>query len=124
MPQTKLDEMDKVRKELKLLRQLYGLYENVDATVEGYNDILWVDVLANIDTMTSQVNEKRATGAGRGGGANRRARGQRGGPRRHLMGRCSGEYRHNDLSGERVPAAVQEYAQGAVAVCTDACGAL
>jgi dynein heavy chain len=55
MPQTDLDEMTKTRKELKLLRQLYGLYENVDNAVIDYNDILWTDVLTNIDTMTNQV---------------------------------------------------------------------
>lgn len=47
MQETHLDEMTKTRKELKLLKQLYGLYENVDNTVLEYNDILWVDVLAD-----------------------------------------------------------------------------
>jgi len=57
MPATNLEEMTKTRKELKLLRQLYGLYENVENTVQGYNEILWTEVLANIDTMTNQVND-------------------------------------------------------------------
>lgn len=57
MPVTDLDEMTKTRKELKLLKQLYGLYENVEIAVTDYNDILWTDVLNNIDTMTNQVAE-------------------------------------------------------------------
>ena len=57
MPTTNLDGMARTRKELKLLRQLYGLYENVDNAMTDYNEILWVDVVQNIDTMTNQVNE-------------------------------------------------------------------
>jgi len=57
MPQTNLDEITKTRKELKLLKQLYGLYETVDNTVSEYNDIMWIDVLANVDEMTNTVNE-------------------------------------------------------------------
>jgi len=57
MPQTNLNEMTKTRKELKLQRQLFGLYEAVEKTVEGYNDIMWTDVVANIEAMTNTVNE-------------------------------------------------------------------
>ena len=57
MPETNLDEMTKTRKELKLMKQLYGLYEAVDVRVNDYNDILWVDVLASVEDMTNQVNE-------------------------------------------------------------------
>eukprot|EP00658_Telonema_sp_P-2_P071950 TRINITY_DN61143_c0_g1_i1.p1 TRINITY_DN61143_c0_g1~~TRINITY_DN61143_c0_g1_i1.p1 ORF type:complete len:552 (-),score=211.72 TRINITY_DN61143_c0_g1_i1:10-1665(-) len=57
MPQTQLDAMEKTGKEIKLLKQLYGLYQNVDNTVAEYNDILWIDVVSNIESMTTQVNE-------------------------------------------------------------------
>ncbi len=57
MPVTNLDPMTKTRKELKLLKQLYGLYETVDETMSNYNEILWVDVLGSVDEMTSTVNE-------------------------------------------------------------------
>jgi len=56
MPQTTLDEMTKTKKELKLLRQLYGLYDSVQHTMEGYNEIMWVDVLQNIDSITGEVD--------------------------------------------------------------------
>jgi dynein heavy chain len=57
MPTTNMDEMTATRKELKLLRQLYGLYETVDNAVTDYNEILWVDVVTNIESMTNQVSE-------------------------------------------------------------------
>jgi dynein heavy chain len=57
MPQTQMDAMSKTGKEIKLLKQLYGLYQNVDNTVAEYNEILWIDVVSNIDSMTTQVNE-------------------------------------------------------------------
>lgn len=57
MPLTELDELSKTRKELKLLKQLYGLYEAVDKTLNEYKDVLWVDVLTNIDNMSNQVND-------------------------------------------------------------------
>jgi len=57
MPTTDMDEMVKTKKELALLRKLYGLYENVDLAVTSYGDIMWVDVLDNIEVMTKQVED-------------------------------------------------------------------
>jgi len=57
MPQTNLDAMTKTRKELKLLKQLYGLYQSVEVASVEYNDILWIDVVTNIDSMTTQVSD-------------------------------------------------------------------
>jgi len=57
MPVTNLDAVTKTRKELKLLKQLYGLYETVDNTMSEYNEILWVDVLMSVEEMTTTVNE-------------------------------------------------------------------
>ena len=57
MPRTELNELTKTRKELKLYKQLYDLYEAVDSTEDEYKEILWVDVVANIESMMNQVNE-------------------------------------------------------------------
>lgn len=57
MPTTDLDSMVKTKKELTLMRKLYGLYENVDHAVESYGDIMWVEVLDNIEMMTKQVED-------------------------------------------------------------------
>jgi dynein heavy chain len=36
--------------------RLYDLYTNVIATIDGYADILWTEVVANIDQMNEQVS--------------------------------------------------------------------
>lgn len=54
---TDLDAMYKTRKELKLMRQLYGLRENVDHAASLYGNNMWVDMLEDVDTMTNQVEE-------------------------------------------------------------------
>lgn len=43
------------RKELNLLQKLYGLYNNVIDTVNGYYDMLWLDV--NIEKINSELSE-------------------------------------------------------------------
>ncbi|NWV69074.1 DYH8 protein, partial [Malurus elegans] len=44
LPVTDYDILHKVRKELGLLQKLYGLYDTVIGTINGYNDILWADI--------------------------------------------------------------------------------
>ena len=55
MPITEYPELVKTEKELQFLGRIYGLYTQVIATIGGYQDVLWVDVVAQIDTMTEQV---------------------------------------------------------------------
>eukprot|EP00741_Cyanophora_paradoxa_P017811 tig00021017_g17202.t1 len=57
LPVTEYPELKKTKKELDLLDKLYSLYDRVITVIGGYSDILWVDVVANIDAMASQVNE-------------------------------------------------------------------
>ena len=38
------DGLQRIRKELNLLQKLYGLYNTVNMTVDGYHDILWPEV--------------------------------------------------------------------------------
>lgn len=42
---TEYPDLQAVRKELGLLQKLYGLYNTVIDTVDGYYDILWTEVL-------------------------------------------------------------------------------
>lgn len=42
---TDYPELQVVRKELGLLQKLYGLYNSVIDTIDGYFDILWTEVL-------------------------------------------------------------------------------
>ncbi|KAM9807310.1 dynein axonemal heavy chain 5 isoform 2-T2 [Syngnathus typhle] len=44
LPVTQHPELLEIRKQLTLLQKLYGLYNNVIETVNGYNDILWADL--------------------------------------------------------------------------------
>ncbi len=41
---TEYPELQTVRKELSLLQKLYGLYNTVIDTVDGYFDIMWTEV--------------------------------------------------------------------------------
>ncbi|XP_061631916.1 dynein axonemal heavy chain 5 [Phyllopteryx taeniolatus] len=43
LPVTQHPQLLEIRKQLSLLQKLYGLYNNVMETVNGYNDILWAD---------------------------------------------------------------------------------
>ena len=44
LPVTDYPELLSIKKELNLLQKLYGLYNDVIDTVNGYYDIQWVDV--------------------------------------------------------------------------------
>ena len=44
-----------IRRELNLLQKLYGLYNDVIDTVNGYYDILWVDV--NIEKINIELQD-------------------------------------------------------------------
>ncbi len=41
---TQHPQLLEIRKQLTLLQKLYGLYNNVIETVNGYYDILWADI--------------------------------------------------------------------------------
>lgn len=43
----------KIRTELTLLQKLYGLYNNVIETVNGYYDILWTNI--NIEKINNEL---------------------------------------------------------------------
>ena len=55
MPKTEHEGLNSTRKQLKLYKQLYDLYENVVATEEEYRNIYWADVVNNIETMMNQA---------------------------------------------------------------------
>ena len=55
MSETKYPALIKTKKELTLLTQLYDLYDNVLKTAKDWNDILWTDVVSNIEDMTQMV---------------------------------------------------------------------
>lgn len=42
------------------LDKLYSLYVNVIQTIQGYGDVLWTDVVSNIEDMTAAVNSFQA----------------------------------------------------------------
>ena len=52
---TEYPELQNVRKELSLLQKLYGLYNSVIDTIDGYYDILWTDV--DIEKINSELLE-------------------------------------------------------------------
>ena len=45
----------RTEKEIQFLNRIYGLYVKVVGTIGGYQDFLWVDVVAEIDGMTEEV---------------------------------------------------------------------
>lgn len=55
LPVTEYPDLVQIRKELNLLQKLYGLYNNVIDTVNGYYEILWTDV--NIDKIVTELTE-------------------------------------------------------------------
>ena len=57
---TNYPEMEKTEKEIGMLTRLYDLYTNVLSTIDNYADILWTDVVANIDQMSEQVSQFQA----------------------------------------------------------------
>lgn len=44
LPVTQHPQLLEIRKQLALLQKLYGLYNSVIETVNGYYDILWADI--------------------------------------------------------------------------------
>lgn len=52
---TEYPDLMKIRRELNLLQKLYGLYNDVIDTVNGYYDILWVDV--NIEKINVELQD-------------------------------------------------------------------
>jgi dynein heavy chain, axonemal len=53
---TKYPELEDIQEKITNLDKLYSLYVNVIQTIRGYGDVLWVEVVANIDDMSSTVN--------------------------------------------------------------------
>lgn len=44
LPVNEYPQLTKIKKELSLLQKLYGLYNSVVTTVDGYYDIQWHEV--------------------------------------------------------------------------------
>nr|XP_018671052.1 dynein heavy chain 5, axonemal isoform X3 [Ciona intestinalis] len=55
LPVTPYPELHEIRRQLNLLQKLYGLYNNVIETVNGYYDILWSEI--NIDKINDELSE-------------------------------------------------------------------
>ncbi|KAM4687754.1 dynein axonemal heavy chain 5 [Discoglossus pictus] len=55
LPVTQYPQLLEIKKQLNLLQKLYGLYNNVIETVNGYYDILWSDV--NIEKINNELLE-------------------------------------------------------------------
>lgn len=55
LPVTEYPELMQIKRELNLLQKLYGLYNDVIDTVNGYYDILWQDV--NIEKINQELLE-------------------------------------------------------------------
>ena len=55
LPSSEYLQLQEVRKELSLLQKLYGLYNTVNDTVDGYYDNLWVDV--DIEKINGELVE-------------------------------------------------------------------
>jgi dynein heavy chain len=54
---TEYPELEQTKKELGLLEKLYSLYTETSTTITGYADILWTDVVANIEGMNEEVGK-------------------------------------------------------------------
>ena len=55
LPVSEYPELLQIRKELNLLQKLYGLYNNVIDTVNGYYDILWSEV--DIEKINNELQD-------------------------------------------------------------------
>jgi dynein heavy chain len=55
LPRTSYPELDATSKELQLLSKLYGLYKDVMTRMEEWHTILWTDVVANIQSMNTEM---------------------------------------------------------------------
>ena len=47
LPVTPYPDLERIRKELSLLQKLYGLYNDVMDSIDGYYDILWAELDTN-----------------------------------------------------------------------------
>jgi dynein heavy chain, axonemal len=57
---THYPELEDIEKKIQNLDKLYSLYVSVIQTIHGYGDVLWSDVVANLESMTSAVNGYQA----------------------------------------------------------------
>eukprot|EP00462_Mataza_sp_D1_P007532 CAMPEP_0175123998 /NCGR_PEP_ID=MMETSP0087-20121206/2542_1 /TAXON_ID=136419 /ORGANISM="Unknown Unknown, Strain D1" /LENGTH=4569 /DNA_ID=CAMNT_0016405727 /DNA_START=105 /DNA_END=13811 /DNA_ORIENTATION=+ len=57
LPEMHYDSLVVTKKELRLLDQLYSLYQGVITTVEEYKGIPWTDVVENIEDMNATIEE-------------------------------------------------------------------
>lgn len=53
IPVTQYPQLLDIKKQLILLQKLYGLYNTVIETVNGYYDILWADI--NIEKINNEL---------------------------------------------------------------------
>jgi len=60
LPVTTYPELEESQKELELLDKLYGLYVQVVQTIKGYGNLMWQDVVANIDSMSETAGQFQA----------------------------------------------------------------
>jgi dynein heavy chain len=51
LPHQQYPELEKSKKELDLLTQLYDLYVQVIDTLTGWKEMVWADAVEQIDTM-------------------------------------------------------------------------
>uniref|UniRef100_A0A8C6L065 Dynein axonemal heavy chain 5 n=2 Tax=Nothobranchius TaxID=28779 RepID=A0A8C6L065_NOTFU len=58
IPVTQHPQLLEIKKQLTLLQKLYGLYNNVIETVNGYHDILWADI--NIEKINNELLDFQA----------------------------------------------------------------
>lgn len=55
LPTTPYPELIETEKEIQFLGRIYGLYIQVIKTINGYQYVLWTDVVAQIEAMAEQV---------------------------------------------------------------------
>ena len=55
LPHTEQPGLNAIKKELNLLQRLYKLYNDVIDSVQGYRNILWLDV--NIEEINNELME-------------------------------------------------------------------
>ncbi|XP_076818600.1 dynein axonemal heavy chain 5-like isoform X2 [Clavelina lepadiformis] len=55
LPITPYPELHEIRRQLSLLQKLYGLYNNVIETVNGYYDIMWSEI--DIEKINDELSE-------------------------------------------------------------------
>jgi len=55
LPVTPYPELHEIKRQLNLLQKLYGLYNNVIQTVNGYFEILWSEI--DIEKINDELGE-------------------------------------------------------------------